>query len=77
MSAEKIADFERIPTMIRCSHLDAIIIFYNVSSLKQFESIHQKVTYLLTEVYNLEYQMRWDIGSSIHLCYDSLSGKTP
>ncbi|VDN30436.1 unnamed protein product [Gongylonema pulchrum] len=42
MSAERISDFERIPTMIRCSHLDAIIIFYHVASLRQFESIHQK-----------------------------------
>lgn len=43
MCAERIADFKRIPTMIRCSHLDAIIIFYHISSLRQFESIHQKV----------------------------------
>lgn len=43
MSAERISDFERIPTMIRCSHLDAIIIFYHIGSLRQFESIHQKV----------------------------------
>ncbi|KHN85111.1 hypothetical protein Tcan_09810 [Toxocara canis] len=28
--------------MVRCSHLDAIILFYNINSLKQFESIHQK-----------------------------------
>uniref|UniRef100_A0A915PY87 Uncharacterized protein n=1 Tax=Setaria digitata TaxID=48799 RepID=A0A915PY87_9BILA len=42
MCAERIADFERIPTMIRCSHLDAIVIFYHISSLRQFESIHQK-----------------------------------
>ncbi|VDK72449.1 unnamed protein product [Onchocerca ochengi] len=42
MCAERIVDFERIPTMIRCSHLDAIIIFYHIGSLRQFESIHQK-----------------------------------
>uniref|UniRef100_A0A0R3S6X0 Ras family protein n=1 Tax=Elaeophora elaphi TaxID=1147741 RepID=A0A0R3S6X0_9BILA len=42
MCAERIADFKRIPAMIRCSHLDAIIIFYHISSLRQFESIHQK-----------------------------------
>uniref|UniRef100_A0A915BCY3 Uncharacterized protein n=1 Tax=Parascaris univalens TaxID=6257 RepID=A0A915BCY3_PARUN len=42
ITAERIADFEKIPTMVRCSHLDAIILFYNVNSLKQFESIHQK-----------------------------------
>ncbi|VDK19195.1 unnamed protein product [Anisakis simplex] len=42
LSAERISDFERIPSMLRCSHLDAIIIFYNINSLKQFESIHQK-----------------------------------
>ncbi|VDM40944.1 unnamed protein product [Toxocara canis] len=42
LTAERIADFERIPTMVRCSHLDAIILFYNINSLKQFESIHQK-----------------------------------
>uniref|UniRef100_A0A1I8EKH8 Ras family protein n=1 Tax=Wuchereria bancrofti TaxID=6293 RepID=A0A1I8EKH8_WUCBA len=41
MCAERIADFKRIPLMIRCSHLDAIIIFYHISSLRQFESIHQ------------------------------------
>uniref|UniRef100_A0A1I7W2Z2 Ras family protein n=1 Tax=Loa loa TaxID=7209 RepID=A0A1I7W2Z2_LOALO len=41
MCAERIADFKRIPSMIRCSHLDAIIIFYHISSLRQFESIHQ------------------------------------
>ncbi|KAM3718407.1 Cell division control protein [Dirofilaria immitis] len=40
--AERIVDFERIPTMIRCGHLDAIIIFYHIGSLRQFESIHQK-----------------------------------
>lgn len=43
MCAERIADFKRIPTMIRCSHLDAIVIFYHIGSLRQFESIHQKV----------------------------------
>ncbi|KAL3995516.1 Ras family protein [Acanthocheilonema viteae] len=42
MCAERIVDFKRIPTMIRCSYLDAIIIFYHISSLRQFESIHQK-----------------------------------
>uniref|UniRef100_A0A0N5CJV6 Ras family protein n=1 Tax=Thelazia callipaeda TaxID=103827 RepID=A0A0N5CJV6_THECL len=42
ITAERIQDFERIPTMIRCSHLDAIIIFYHIGSLRQFESIHQK-----------------------------------
>ncbi|KAK6104806.1 Ras family protein [Brugia pahangi] len=41
MCAGRIDDFKRIPLMIRCSHLDAIIIFYHISSLRQFESIHQ------------------------------------
>uniref|UniRef100_A0A7I4KBZ7 Ras family protein n=1 Tax=Brugia malayi TaxID=6279 RepID=A0A7I4KBZ7_BRUMA len=44
MCAGRIDDFKRIPLMIRCSHLDAIIIFYHISSLRQFESIHQMVS---------------------------------
>ncbi|VDK80655.1 unnamed protein product [Litomosoides sigmodontis] len=51
MCAERIVDFKRIPTMIRCSHLDAIIIFYHISSLRQFESIHQKWVPIIRRLY--------------------------
>lgn len=43
LTIDRKSEFTKIAHMDRRSHLDAVILFYDISNAKQFESIHNEV----------------------------------
>lgn len=56
LTVDRESEFQKIPQMTRCSHLDVVILFYDVSNPTQFERAHNKVFWRLSSVNGGEYR---------------------
>ncbi|KAI6178981.1 hypothetical protein M3Y98_00560400 [Aphelenchoides besseyi] len=51
ITVDRTSELKKVPHMNHCSHLDCIILFYNVTSPAQFFDIHNKWAPLVKELY--------------------------